>query len=73
MLVRTVTRFLEVLGEENPGLTPVLQNHLGTAFSTPEDYKEVFTGIGDDPRIRKRRRAMPVASEALCTAISKEW
>ena len=52
VLVRMTTRFLEALDEANLGLTPVLQNHLGTAISTPEDYREVFTGIGDDPRMK---------------------
>jgi sugar phosphate isomerase/epimerase len=39
-------RFLD--GACGLGLTPVLQNHAGTAVSTLADFREVLDGIGDD-------------------------
>lgn len=38
-------------GIEGLGVTPVLQNHAGTAISTLEDFREVREGIGD-PRMK---------------------
>ena len=35
-------RFLDVLEKENLNLTPVLQNHAGSAISTLQDYRDVF-------------------------------
>lgn len=43
--------FLDALDRENIGVTPVLQNHAGTAISTLEDYRAVIEGIGD-PRMK---------------------
>src|SRR5882672_8617064 len=40
------TRFLD--GACDLGLTPVVQNHAGTAVSTLEDVREVLDGIADD-------------------------
>ncbi len=45
-------KFLDALDQANLGLTPVLQNHKGTAISSVDDYKEVFAGIGDDSRMK---------------------
>ena len=38
--------FLDGIAEV--GVIPVLQNHAGTALSTPADFREVIDGIGDD-------------------------
>lgn len=35
-------------GIEGLSLTPVLQNHAGTALSTLEDFREVLSGIADE-------------------------
>jgi sugar phosphate isomerase/epimerase len=49
---RTIPRFLDALDEANLGLTPVLQNHFGTAISTLEDYKRALASVADDPRMK---------------------
>jgi sugar phosphate isomerase/epimerase len=43
-------RFLDAI--EGLGLTPVLQNHAGSAITTIEDYREAFDAFEGDPRIR---------------------
>jgi len=40
-------RFLDALEAERLGVTPVLQNHKGTAISTLDDYREVLAAIND--------------------------
>jgi sugar phosphate isomerase/epimerase len=52
IFAHTMTRFLDGLEEANLCLTPALQNHVGTAISTTEDYRQVFASIGDDPRMK---------------------
>jgi sugar phosphate isomerase/epimerase len=52
ILARTMTRFLDALDGANLGLIPVLQNHVGTAISTLDDYRQVYADIGDDPRMK---------------------
>jgi len=42
-------RFLDAI--DGLRLTTVLQNHAGTAISTPDDFREVIGGIGD-PRMK---------------------
>ena len=49
---KVTTRFLDALDKSGLGLTPVLQNHLGSAISTLDDYKEVFDSIANDPRMK---------------------
>jgi sugar phosphate isomerase/epimerase len=44
--IAAAKRFLDGAGAL--GLTPVLQNHAGTAVSTLEDFREVLDGIRDD-------------------------
>lgn len=44
-------RFLDALDEESIAVTPVLQNHKGSAITTLEDYREVLESI-DDPRMK---------------------
>jgi sugar phosphate isomerase/epimerase len=46
------TRFLDTLDRENIKVTPVLQNHKGSAISTIEDYQEVFDCLDNDPRLK---------------------
>jgi sugar phosphate isomerase/epimerase len=43
---------LDALDEEQIRVTPVVQNHRGTAISTLEDYQEVFLLIDNDPRLK---------------------
>lgn len=45
-------RFLDLLDQREIAVTPVVQNHRGTAISTLEDYQEVFDRIGNDPRLK---------------------
>ena len=52
IFARVTTKFLDALDRAAPGLVPVLQNHCGSAITTLEDYKEVFAGIGNDPRMK---------------------
>lgn len=52
ILVRTILRFLNALDGANLGLTPVLQNHFGTAISGVNDYRQVFSSLGDDLRMK---------------------
>jgi sugar phosphate isomerase/epimerase len=49
---RTIPRFLDALDEANLGLTPVLQNHFGTAISTLDDYERALASVADDPRMK---------------------
>jgi sugar phosphate isomerase/epimerase len=49
---RTIPRFLDALDEANLGLTPVLQNHFGTAISTLDDYEQALLSVADDPRMK---------------------
>ena len=49
---KVTPRFLDALDKAAPGVTPVLQNHLGSAISTLDDYREVFDGIANDPRMK---------------------
>ncbi|CAG7629928.1 sugar phosphate isomerase/epimerase family protein [Paenibacillus allorhizosphaerae] len=46
LYIRTAKAFLDAT--EHLPVTPVLQNHAGSAISTIEDYREVIEGIGDD-------------------------
>lgn len=46
--ISAATAFLDAI--ENLGVTPVIQNHYGTALSTLEDMKKVLEGIGN-PRM----------------------
>jgi sugar phosphate isomerase/epimerase len=45
-------RFLNALEQENIQVTPVVQNHRGSAISTLEDYQEVFDSFDNDPRLK---------------------
>jgi len=45
-------RFLDAIESENLELTPVVQNHAGSAISTLQDYRDVFAMFGHDPRIK---------------------
>ena len=45
--IRRAKPFLDALTQEKITVTPVLQNHKGTAISTLEDFREVITGIND--------------------------
>jgi sugar phosphate isomerase/epimerase len=45
-------RFLDSIEREGLGLTPVLQNHAGSAITTLDDYRDAFAAFDDDPRIR---------------------
>jgi sugar phosphate isomerase/epimerase len=45
--IRGAKLFLDAIEKENIHVTPVLQNHSGTAISTLEDYREVIDGIND--------------------------
>jgi sugar phosphate isomerase/epimerase len=47
--IRAARPFLDAVAEL--GITPVLQNHAGTAISTLEDFREVLDGIAD-PRMK---------------------
>jgi sugar phosphate isomerase/epimerase len=47
--VRAAAAFLDAV--EPLGITPVIQNHWGTALTTLQDVSEVLAGIGD-PRMR---------------------
>lgn len=47
--VRAAGPFLDAI--EGLPVTPVLQNHAGTAISTLEDFREVLEGV-DDPRMK---------------------
>ncbi len=49
--IQTAVPFLDALDDAGIHLTPVLQNHAGTAISSLEDFREVITGIGD-PRMK---------------------
>lgn len=44
--IRVARRFLDAI--EGMGITPVLQNHAGSAISTLDDFQEVLEGINDD-------------------------
>ncbi|MBW3635134.1 MAG: sugar phosphate isomerase/epimerase [Armatimonadetes bacterium] len=44
--------FLDALDREQITVTPVVQNHRGTAISTLEDYQEVFDRLDNDPRLK---------------------
>jgi sugar phosphate isomerase/epimerase len=48
---RSARRFLDAMEAEKLNLTPVLQNHFGSAISTLEDYREVLADI-NDPRMK---------------------
>jgi sugar phosphate isomerase/epimerase len=45
-------RFLNALDEEKITVTPMVQNHRGSAISTIEDYQEVFASLDHDPRLK---------------------
>jgi sugar phosphate isomerase/epimerase len=45
-------KFLDTLDREHINVTPVLQNHKGSAISTLEDYQEVYDRLGNDPRLK---------------------
>ncbi len=45
-------QFLDTLDREKIQITPVLQNHKGSAISTLEDFQEVFERLGNDPRLK---------------------
>ncbi len=47
--IRAAGRFLDAI--DDVAVTPVVQNHAGTAISTLEDYTRVLDGI-DDPRMQ---------------------
>jgi sugar phosphate isomerase/epimerase len=49
LYIRAAGPFLDAI--DGLDITPVLQNHAGTAISTPDDFSEVLAGIGD-PRMR---------------------
>jgi sugar phosphate isomerase/epimerase len=49
---RTIPRFLDALDEAKLELTPVLQNHFGTAISSLDDYKRVLASVADDSRMK---------------------
>lgn len=49
---RIGVRFLDALDSENIQVTPVVQNHRGTAISTLEDYQQVFSLLNHDPRLK---------------------
>lgn len=50
-LVRAARPFLDALEEGGVAVVPVLQNHLGSAISSPDDFREVLAGIAD-PRMK---------------------
>lgn len=45
------SRFIDAIEAKNLGLTPVVQNHKGTAITTLDDYAHVLDGL-DDPRMK---------------------
>lgn len=45
LYIRGARPFLDAI--EGLSITPVLQNHAGTALSTPDDFREVIAGIND--------------------------
>ena len=49
--IQTAGPFLDAIEDAGIHVTPVLQNHAGTAISTLEDFREVITGI-NDPRMK---------------------
>jgi sugar phosphate isomerase/epimerase len=49
--IRAAGPFLDAIEREKIAVTPVLQNHRGTAISTLADFREVIEGIGD-PRMQ---------------------
>lgn len=49
LYVESAGAFLDQI--DGAGVTPVLQNHAGSAISTLDDFRAVLTGIGD-PRMR---------------------
>ena len=49
--IRSAKPFLDGLEAQGIRVTPVLQNHAGTAISSREDFREVLDGI-DDPRMQ---------------------
>ena len=49
---KVTKRFLDALDKAGLGLTPVIQNHKGSAISTLDDYKAVFDSIANDPRMK---------------------
>lgn len=49
--IRGAGPFLDALQSQDIAVTPVLQNHKGTAISTLDDYRAVIEGI-DDPRMK---------------------
>jgi len=49
---KVTTKFLDALDKAGLGLTPVIQNHKGSAISTPDDYQKVFESTGHDPRLK---------------------
>jgi len=51
LFAQTGKRFLDALEEESIAVTPVLQNHKGSAITTLEDYSEVLERI-NDPRLK---------------------
>ena len=45
-------RFLDAVESEKLNLTTVVQNHAGSAITTPQDYRDVFALFDHDPRLR---------------------
>jgi sugar phosphate isomerase/epimerase len=45
-------RFLDALDEQQIGVTPVVQNHKGTAITSTDDYEDVFARVGHDPQLK---------------------
>jgi sugar phosphate isomerase/epimerase len=45
-------RLLDALEAESLELTPVLQNYHRGPIDTPDDYREVLSGLNHDPRIK---------------------
>lgn len=45
-------RLLDMLAEEEIGLTPVLQNYHRGPIDTPDDYREVLGRLNHDPRMK---------------------
>ncbi len=46
LMIRHAKRFLDAT--EGLGVTPVMQNHVGTAITTGDDYVQVIRGIDDE-------------------------
>jgi sugar phosphate isomerase/epimerase len=50
--IKAARPFLDGLAREKIAVTPVLQNHMNSPIETVAHYREIFDGIGGDPRLK---------------------